>query len=366
MSDWVTVTTQKELDAAIAAKQMRVEIAAAVTLEARVPADGFTLFLKAVSGAWLRLLSGKVVACGSSHVEARGSSHVEACGSSHVVAMGSSHVVAWGASHVVARDSSHVVAMGSSHVVARGSSHVVARDSSHVEAWGASHVEACGSSHVVARGSSHVVAMGSSHVEARGAASLSLFGCFIKARATASVAVQLHNDAKCDGGTQIKIVQPKTAREWCEWYGAEIFGDYAILFKGVNESFQSARGATYVPGTLTVADDWDGGDQECGKGLHFSPTAACTKQFATDAKKFVACAVRLDGLAVHPDGDHPNKVKAEKCWNLYECDIYGKQIGERFEVQQNKPAKKTANSQRPGGVIASPPLGLLVLQRTTR
>jgi hypothetical protein len=43
-------------------------------------------------------------------------------------------LVASASSHVVARDSSHVVAWGSSHVVARDSSHVVARDSSHVEA----------------------------------------------------------------------------------------------------------------------------------------------------------------------------------------------------------------------------------------
>ena len=104
------VTTQTELDAALAEHADHIEI--------RSPAD-----------VWLSITD-----TDSSHVEARGSSHVEAWGSSHVVAWGSSHVEAGDSSHVEARDSSHVVARDSSHVEAWGSSHVEARDSSHVEA----------------------------------------------------------------------------------------------------------------------------------------------------------------------------------------------------------------------------------------
>ena len=107
-----TVTTQAELDAAIAAREA-------------------VVYINSPDGVWLTLGD---------------------TGSSHVVALGSSHVVAWDSSHVGARGSSHVVARGSSHVVAWGSSHVVAWGSSHVEAWGSSHVEARGSSHVEAGG----------------------------------------------------------------------------------------------------------------------------------------------------------------------------------------------------------------------
>ena len=90
----VTVTTQAELDAALAANEP-------------------SIYITSPDGVWLTLHDS-----------------------------GSSHVVARGSSHVVARGSSHVVAWESSHVVARESSHVVARESSHVEAWESSHVEA--------------------------------------------------------------------------------------------------------------------------------------------------------------------------------------------------------------------------------
>lgn len=106
----VTVTTQTELDQALADRAE-------------------TVYIQSEEGVWLTLTD-------------TGSSHVVARGSSHVVARGSSHVEAWGSSHVVAWDSSHVVAWDSSHVVARDSSHVEARGSSHVEAWDSSHVEA--------------------------------------------------------------------------------------------------------------------------------------------------------------------------------------------------------------------------------
>jgi hypothetical protein len=98
----VTVTTQSELDAALAANESPIYIESP---------EHVTLTL---------------VARGSSHVEARDSSRVEA--------RGSSRVEAWDSSHVEARDSSRVEARGSSRVEAWDSSHVVARDSSHVVA----------------------------------------------------------------------------------------------------------------------------------------------------------------------------------------------------------------------------------------
>ncbi len=203
-----------------------------------------------------------------------------------------------------------------------------------VEAWGSSHVVARGSSHVVAWESSHVEAWGSSHVVAWAAASLSLFGVDVKAKASSKVVVQLHRQATCDGGVQVSIDQPATPAEWCEWHGVEIVNNHAVLFKGLDSDFSSSYGANYTPGTMTKASDWDGGTQECGKGLHFSPTASATKGFASNARKFVACLVPLDQIAVHPNGASPSKVKAEWCWNWYECDLFGKQIGERFEMEE--------------------------------
>src|SRR3990167_6044595 len=185
------------------------------------------------------------------YVEAWESSHVEARGSSHVEARGSSHVEAWGSSHVVARGSSHVVARGSSHVVARGSSHVVA--------WG----------------SSHVVAWGSSHVEAWGNVFLRLFSA-LKITASASVVIMMHGKStSITGGKRIKAISPKTT---------------------------------------TIAGDWDKGEAECGGGLHFSPTAAATKEFASNATVFIACAVKCSDMrSPKTDDQYPNKIKAKQC-----------------------------------------------------
>jgi hypothetical protein len=212
----------------------------------------------------------------------RGSSHVEAWGSSHVVAWGSSHVVAWGSSHVEARESSHVVAWGSSHV----------------EAWGSSHVEAWGSSHVVA---------------------------------TPQVAIHQHStDSKIRGGVVIVVKMPKTPVEWCEFYGAKIENDHAILFKGVDDNFLSPRGGNYTPGTMPQAPDKDAPEyrgQECGGGLHFSPHPLMTLEYNSEAKRFVACPVKLKDIFVHPKAQMPNKVKAPRVsLPCYEVDRYGKRI----------------------------------------
>lgn len=84
----------------------------------------------------------------------------------------------------------------------------------------------------------------------------------------------------------------------------------------------------YTPGTSPTAPDWDGGEAECGGGLHFSPAPAMTLEFHSKAKKFVACPIKLKDIVVHPDGSYPHKIKAKgvtggKC---YEVDREGKTV----------------------------------------
>ncbi len=255
---------------------------------------------------------------------ARGSSqpHVEAWGSSrpHVVARESSqpHVEAWGSSrpHVVARESSqpHVVARESSqpHVVARESSqpHVEARESSqpHVEAWESSQP----------------------HVEAWGYVQLSLAGAVI-AKAVATVAVLIRGTkAKVRGGKQTRI-KLKTAADWCGFYGVPIKRGIAVLFKAVRDDFKTSQhGFLYQPGTTPSAPDWDGGKQECGGGLHFSPSPNAAREFDGGATKYIACPVKVSEIAIHPDGQYPQKCKAPRvCAPCWEVDRSGKRVAEK-------------------------------------
>jgi len=255
--------------------------------------------------------SSQVRACGSSQVTAYGSSQVTACDSSQVTACDSSQVRACGSSQVTACDSSQVTACGSSQVTAYGSSQVTACDSSQVRACGSSQVRAYDSSQVRAYDSSQVTACDSSQV-----------------RATKYVAITKSQNAKAVGGMQIKPPSIKTAKKWCENYGVEIKKGIAILFKGVDNEFKSHHnGFPYVPGTTPEAPDWDGGKEECGGGLHFSPTPAHTLEFNSAATKFVACPVAVKDIAIHKNPTYPSKVKAKRlCAPCWEVDIHENKV----------------------------------------
>jgi hypothetical protein len=183
---------------------------------------------------------------------------------------------------------------------------------------------------VVARGSSqpHVVARGSSqpHVVARGHSMLSIFGAVaIKAAKTVYVLLR-GKGAKVKGGI-VRRVKVSTPAEWCAYYGVEVKGKVAVLFKALNEDFRSPHGIAYSPGSTPVAPDWDGGKAECGGGLHFSPCPQMAREFHESATRYCACPVALKDIAVHPDGQLPQKVKAKGCCApVWECDVDGKGI----------------------------------------
>jgi len=132
------------------------------------------------------------------------------------------------------------------------------------------------------------------------------------------------------GGGFVRRLDLSTPQNWCEHYGAEVHGDYALIFKGLNEKFQSEhRSFLYQPGESQTDPNWDPDPRiECGNGLHFSPTPRHTLEFAPSAKKFVGCLVPLASILVHPDGEYPQKVRAPATVGCWECDIDGKWIGE--------------------------------------
>jgi len=195
------------------------------------------------------------------------------------------------------------------HVVARGSSqpHVVALESSQP------HVEALESSQP------HVVAKGTVQLTVRGAVA-------VVAAAMVAICI-LGGNPTIEGGGYVVRVDRKTPQTWCEYYGAETSGDFALLYKGVRENYHSKYDFDYTLGTCPEAPDWDGMARECGGGLHFSPYPAMAIEFDSEIKRYLACPVRLDEMVVHPDGDYPQKCKAKRvalpCW---EVDRYGKPV----------------------------------------
>jgi len=219
---------------------------------------------------------------------------------------------------------------GAPKLVARESSrpHVVAQESSrpHVEAWGSSQP------HVVAWGSSqpHVEAWESSqpHVVAWAYTQLSVSGGVI-VQASENVAVLTRGDEpNVTGGKVTRWKWQADARWWCDYYGVPVRDDgTVILFKAVRQDFRSEMGEDYSPGLVPRASDWDGGEAECGGGLHFCPHPALALTFDTKATRFVACPVALSDIAVHEKPTYPSKVKAAGCCApTWECDRFGRPV----------------------------------------
>ena len=223
-------------------------------------------------------------------------------------------VVAWGTS------SPRVVAWGTSspRVVARETSSpsVVAWETSspRVEAWETSspRVEAWGTS------SPSVVAWGFSSVYAKGA---------VKGTATEKVTIRTTGKVAITGGIQIDVSW-STPREWCDFYGVRVVDDIAYVYKGVNDQYRSPHGGAYTPGTTPRINNFHKGLIECGPGaLYFSPHPRMTREFFSNASKFLLCPVRLDEIAVHPNGDYPQKIGAAGCCGpVVECDEDGEII----------------------------------------
>ena len=170
-----------------------------------------------------------------------------------------------------------------------------------------------------------------SSVEAWGNVFIRLFSA-LKVKASAHVVIMLHGTAKeLKGGRRLEANTPKNAKTWCEHYGAEVARGVATLFKAVDDDYSTDNGrkygVSYKPGSNPIAKDWDGGEAECGGGLHFSPHPKMALEFNPTAKRFVACQVKLSDIAVHPDGDYPQKVKAKGCCGpVVEVDRNGKPV----------------------------------------
>jgi hypothetical protein len=123
--------------------------------------------------------------------------------------------------------------------------------------------------------------------------------------------------------TRIDIATPN---KWCHYYGSEICGDSAILFKALDNDYKSSRGFAYIPGTVVEAPDWDEGKAECGGGLHFSPSPKHALEFFPNAIRFVACKVPLSEIVTCPEGQYPQKCKAPRAIKIWEVDRDGNRL----------------------------------------
>ena len=292
----LTVHTQAELDAAL-------------TNPARTSST-HEIIIDSPAGVWLTV--------SDDHGQ-----DVHASGSSSVTAFGSASVTARGSSTVTARGSSTVTAYGSSTVTARGSSTVTACDSSTVTARGSSTVHAYGSSTVTARGSSTVHAYGSSTVHAYGSSTVT---------ARAYTAVHLHSARVTHTGgviidcTTIDETNPDT---WGDYHGAQVEDGTVTLYKCLPQNLTSgtSRGRPTVWPTSgdIECDDFEATD-ECGHGLHLSPTPGHAWAYLSDEShpRFLEVTAPLDSIVPVTGG--MAKCKLARCTVVREVDVMGRPV----------------------------------------
>jgi hypothetical protein len=289
------VKTQAELDAALADKSVDwIEIRSERGVWLTVTAYGFATVTASDSAT--------VTASDSATVRASDSATVRAYGSATVRAYGSATVRAYGSATVRASDSATVRAYGSATVTASDFATVTASDSATVTA--------CDSATVRAYGSATVTAYGSATV-----------------RATPKVAVHLHSaSVKVSGGVVIDVSKPLTdPTDWADYHGVTVSkAGVATLYKAVRDNFQSYHGMSYAPGTKPSAPDWRD-DDECGRGLHFSPSPTQALAYDDEATRFLAVGVKLADL--RPLSGGTAKCKAPRVVRAcVEVDIDGKPV----------------------------------------
>lgn len=264
--------------------------------------DATSVFLSAFATGQTRGRA-RVSARGQTSLIATEDCDVRAHERARVAAHGRTVVKAWNSATVQAFDETNVIAWGSASVRAVGEARVEARESSFVEAGGRARVRALGASIVRARGRAAIDALG-------------------------HVSVTVHGPGvEVTGGAVTRVPVPATAEEWCEFYGVEARDGVATLYKAVDRDFNSYHGMSYAPGSQPTAPDWDGGERECGGGIHLSPYPALAVPRTYGATRFVACPVRLAEIVTYPGGDYPDTVKAPGvCAPVYEVDEQGRPL----------------------------------------
>ena len=92
--------------------------------------------------------------------------------------------------------------------------------------------------------------------------------------------------------TAINELDPAT---WCEFNGVDVEDGEAILYKAVDDNLQSGRGFEYTIGESVTCSDWTD-NNDCGGGLHVSPTPVIARAYFPWATRFLEVRVPLEGV----------------------------------------------------------------------
>ncbi len=178
------------------------------------------------------------------------------------------------------------------------------KDKEYVELKNNSHAELLDSSHAELWGSSHAVC-----------------------HSPYAIAIIKSPNARCIGNhIGGKPIKPSEYLKAC---GISFKNQYAVLYKSVKPDFTDHRTGRikYKIGKEIIAPDWGKDSQEeCGKGLHLSPTVAQAISF-NDSNTYLACRVKISDMASLPAfAQYPDKIRVRACVPLYQVNKDGEKI----------------------------------------
>jgi hypothetical protein len=167
-------------------------------------------------------------------------------------------------------------------------------------------------SHAELRGNSHAELWENSHAQCR-----SPYACGILKSIT----------AKCCGRSVGSVKIP--AKQYLLDCGISIKNQYVTLYKSTLPDGTAHRDnkTKYVIGKWTTALDWDASSkEECGKGLHLSPTIQQAISF-NDSGHYLACRVAISDIADLPAyAQMPDKIRVRACKPIHRVDKDGNKI----------------------------------------
>ena len=132
--------------------------------------------------------------------------------------------------------------------------------------------------------------------------------------------------ATIDGGVLVDVtrIDQTDVQQWIDYTGADTDGtDHVVLYKAVDADLKSARGFAYPLGETVEDGAWTD-TNDCGGGLHLSPTPEQAAYYFEEATRFLRCRVHRDDLRPIPDG--VAKAKARRVEVLGEVDAFGRDL----------------------------------------
>ena len=272
MTDITTVTTQEELDAALAAGII-------------------DLLIDRPDGATPLEIENK-------KVRLRGNSSAILSGNSSAILRGNSRATLWGNSRAILRDNSSAILSDNSSAIL----------------WGNSRATLSDNSSATLSGNSSATLWGNSR------ATLKKFTVAWKKSVDATITGTGH----VIDMTAIDLSNPG---EWAEYVGANVDEEGQVhLYKAVDDNLESAYSKdkfAYTVGSI-VEPEWWKDNNSCGNGIHLCPSPQHARDHFPDATRFLE--VTCDAATFVPIDT--SKIKTAQAYVLREVDICGTPLKE--------------------------------------